>query len=340
VVALLAPFISAAPNVWWNGLNIPWNDFGYDIGTSSYNQGWFQTFFQTCQQNHVNSARFWLHCDGRASPNFDSNGYVTGLSSTFLPQLTSFLSLARQYNVVILLTLWSFDMFKQEVPNGLHADLVSDMAKTRSYIQYALIPILAAARGYDNLAIEVINEPEWAIQGPGNTKVQVPLNQMQRFTAMLAEAVHQNSAFKVTTGSASLKWDSAQDPPAAGNWWNDTQLYSAYPSATGHLDFFQIHYYDWMHNNEYGFDPCRENAGYWLLRKPTLVGELPANGGSFYTPIQFMNCTFANNFVGNAFWAYNANWPWTDAQSALNQFYAANPSVASYNALVNWLKGL
>lgn len=50
---------------WWNGLNIAWDNFGYDIGSSTpLNTTWFQMFFETCMENEINLARFLVHhCD-------------------------------------------------------------------------------------------------------------------------------------------------------------------------------------------------------------------------------------------------------------------------------------
>lgn len=228
---------------WWNGLNIPWNDFGYDIGDGDYNSSWFQTFFDTCDSNDVNSARFWVHCDGRGSPNFDSSGNVSGLSSTFLSDLENLIQRAEKSNVVMLITLWSFDMCNQEVSNGLHVDLISDQSKTQSYINNALIPILKSVGNYTNVVWEVINEPEWCIQEtPPSTLTSVPLSQMQRFVAMIASAIHQNSNQKVTVGSASLKWNSNVSP-AVGNWWQDSSLQSAFNSQSSYLDFYQSKFF-------------------------------------------------------------------------------------------------
>ena len=293
---------------WWNGLNIPWDNFGYDIGTSSgFNSGWFQTFFNDCQENNINSARFWIHCDGRGSPLFDQSGMVSGLSSTFLSDLTELVQMAEKADVVILLTLWSFDMCNQEVSNGLHSDLISNQTKTQSYIDNALNAMVSLISNYDNVVWEVINEPEWCIQQtPPSTLTSVPLNEMQRFVAMIASAIHQQSNYKqkVTVGSASLKWNSNVSP-AVGNWWNDSSLQSAYSSSSGYLDFYQVHYYDWMY--EWGYNPAQYNVTYWQLDKPTLVGELPATGGSHYTPQEFMDLSYANGFIGTAFWVYFFN---------------------------------
>lgn len=53
---------------------------------------------------------------------------------------------------------------------------------------------------------------------------------------------------------------------------------------------------------EWGYNPAGYSVSYWQLDKPCLVGELPANGGDFYTPSKFMDLSFNNGFVGNAFW--------------------------------------
>eukprot|EP01123_Difflugia_compressa_P000562 TRINITY_DN10655_c0_g1_i1.p1 TRINITY_DN10655_c0_g1~~TRINITY_DN10655_c0_g1_i1.p1 ORF type:complete len:348 (+),score=58.93 TRINITY_DN10655_c0_g1_i1:112-1155(+) len=333
--------VTNAQTAWFNGLNVPWNHFGYDIGAGSFDQQWFETFFSTCSQNHVNSARFWVHCDGRATPNFNSNGLVTGLSSTFISELIQLTDMAASHNVVLILTLWSFDMCKQETPTGYHPQLLNDTSATKSYIDNALIPILKAMNNYTNIVWEVINEPEWCIkETPGNTPYMATLKQMQAFVGAIAEAVHRNSHQTVTVGSASLKWNSDANPPAVGNWWSDKAIQSAYPSSDAKLDFYQIHYYDWMHNNDWGYDPCREPASYWKLDKPTIVGELPATGGSYYTPIQLMTTSLQNNFWGTAFWSYNADFDWHKDIDAWNTFYSQHSSISSYETLTHWLSSL
>jgi len=83
-----------------------------------------------------------------------------------------------------------------------------------------------------------------------------------------------------------------------------------------------------------------KTTSFWLLDKPTIVGELPATGGSYYTPYQTLNNSYTNGFVGELFWAYNSDWPWTTALPALNQFYSEHEAIANFQALVNWLQNL
>jgi hypothetical protein len=79
---------ATAPSFWFNGLNIPWNDFGYDIGGGAYDHDWFETFFAQAEAGGQNAARFWVHANGNGSPSFASDGKtVTGLPATFLSDL-------------------------------------------------------------------------------------------------------------------------------------------------------------------------------------------------------------------------------------------------------------
>ncbi len=49
---------------------------------------------------------------------------------------------------------------------------------------------------------------------------------------------------------------------------------------------------------------CSESADWWGLDKPTVVAELPASSEHFSTE-QMLECSSANGFAGNLFWAFN-----------------------------------
>ena len=71
--------LAAAPPVFL-GINIPWHWFGYDIGGGAWDGAWFDAFFAQVA-GKTNVARFFLHCDGRATPQFDPrDGFVVGLA--------------------------------------------------------------------------------------------------------------------------------------------------------------------------------------------------------------------------------------------------------------------
>lgn len=51
----------------------------------------------------------WVHIDGATSPQFDSNGYVTGLDNdgSFLTDFKRYLDDALERNILIFPTLWN-----------------------------------------------------------------------------------------------------------------------------------------------------------------------------------------------------------------------------------------
>lgn len=241
---LPATTVVKSPPAVFNGLNIPWNSFGNDFG-SSYDPTFFETYFEEAEKGKQNIARIWVHCDGRASPTFTSSGSVAGLSSSFLGDLVDLVSRGKAHHIVVQLCLWSFDMCKAEAEPSTKAYLIRDTNKTESYITNALVPMLATLRVYNltnAVLVEVINEPEWCMEGSCSTVECVSVDEMQRFVGLQASAVRANG-FKVTVGSASLKWN-GNAGSAEANYWADSALTAASGSPTGYLDLYNIHYYD------------------------------------------------------------------------------------------------
>merc|ERR1712137_422122 len=159
---------------------------------------------------------------------------------------------------------------------------------------------------------------------------------MQRFVAMIAEGVHA-AGLKVTTGSASLKWNSAAHE-AQGFYWNDTALQSSYPEGKNvGMDFYNVHFYDWMYNDQWGYDPMRKSVQYWGLDKPTVVAEIPPTS-THYTLDAELDTMASNGFAGVMYWAYNdPSFQITD--TLLQKLKSkAQQKGASYQAVVDWLK--
>jgi hypothetical protein len=304
-----------------NGVNIPWNNFGSDVGNhylwgANYKPEWFEKMFADCEANGINCVRFWIHTDGRSNPEFNTDGSVKGLDGDFFPAFDDIFLRAKNHGVLIMPCLWSFDMCKDSrksagIYAGNHADLISDSLKTVSYIKNVLIPMVKRYDKHCNLfAWEVCNEPEWHMPRAGDPKwkdiTEVPVKDMQRFTGMIAAAIHKNSSRMVTTGSAALKWNS-DVPPATGNWWSNEALQKAYPDKDAYLDFYQIHYYDWMY--PFKFDPFNKDYPYeyWKLDKPCLIGEQPGSlvRDTIYSNEEKIQNAYDNHYAGQMFWSYN-----------------------------------
>jgi len=299
-------------NIFINGANIPWISFGSDVG-NAYSASGFESIFTISQQYGINCLRLWIHCDGRCSPLFDSTGKVTGLNTGFISSLDDIFLRAKNHNVMIMPCLWSFDMLKTNKTSagkfaGDHADLITDSTKTASYIDSVLIPIVTRYKDQCNLfAWEIINEPEWGmtIKNVTSTDMQmVSANQMQSFVGKLAGAIHRNSKKMVTVGSASLQWSSTAQS-CVGNFWTDSLLKTASNDSLGFLDFYQVHYYDWMYEAFDPFDTLRA-YNHWNIDKPLLLGEVDGNNAR-YPPAAMVNDAYRNKYCGLMYWSINAN---------------------------------
>jgi hypothetical protein len=329
-----------------NGMNVPWNAFGSDAGTHYqwgplYDSTFFHTLFQQCKEYGVNCVRLWIHCDGRSSPEFDANGAVSGLDTNFLSNLEDIFRIGAENNVMVMPCLWSFDMTKDFTGSagkyaGLHADLIKDSLKTVSYVNNALIPMVKRFANTCNLfAWEIINEPEWSISGPGTTVQLVSKKEMVRFCGMIAEAIHANSSKMVTVGSACLKWNSTKVGPAEANYWSDSSFTDAYNKPGSKLDFYQIHYYDWMFNPDWGYDPFQatKTPDYWKLDKPTLIGENPGVAGK-YTLKEMVDNAYTNGYAGIMPWSYDSvdNFgSWNMCKNELKAFHDKHASLIDFS---------
>ena len=346
--------LSAAPpktieyngkNYYINGINVPWNAFGSDAGTHYewgplFDEQFFETFFNECKSYGVNCVRLWIHCDGRSTPEFDDNSTVVGLDTNFLSDLDAIFTIARNNRVMVMPCLWSFDMTKDFTADagkygGLHAELIKDTVKTRSYLDKALIPMVKRFKDTENLfAWEIINEPEWSIEGPGTTPQKVTAQEMVRFCGMIANAIHDHSDKMVTVGSACLKWHSNRQPPAESHFWSDSSFKTAYDKPGSYLDFYQIHYYDWMYNESWGYDPFQigKSPEYWNLDKPVIIGESPGEDGK-YTVKQMIDNAFKNGYAGIMPWSYFAkdgHGTWDEVKEYLKAFRDAHPELVDY----------
>jgi hypothetical protein len=328
-------------DIYINGTNVPWNAFGNDMGShhqwgTQYDSLFFENLFIECEDHNVNTVRLWIHCDGRANPEFDNQGKVTGLDPNFFTHLDDIFARALDHDLYLILTLWSFDMLKDYTSTagsyaGMHKELISDTIFTNTYIQNALIPIVQHYENQCNLlAYEIINEPEWGIVGNPYTFSTVDQTvtaiEMKRFVGMLAAAIHQNSDHLVTVGASTLAFNSTASA-ALDHYWNDTAMFNATQNQDAYMDFYQVHFWEWMMLT--GHNPFNTTFTDWALDKPTIIGEYPGTSNFPLDNQQTLaQSAYIGQWAGIIPWSYNAQdgrGEWDDHKNVLMQVGLDHP---------------
>lgn len=225
-----------------NGSNIAWVSFAYDLGPGQTDFDQFEQIFQNVHQNGGNSMRLWLHTNGEHTPAFDSNGMVTGPGEGTIEDLEQILDLAWEYEIGLILCLWSFDMlresFGEEVTTRAR-QLLIDSAHTASYINKSLIPMVDSLKGHPGIqSWEIFNEPEGMSEEHGwDGFKKVSMNTIQKFVNRTAGAIHRtDSTAKVTNGAWSFI--ASTDINGNTNYYRDDRLIEAGGDSLATLDFY------------------------------------------------------------------------------------------------------
>lgn len=321
-------------DVYINGINLPWNNFGWDFGEHDewgvgFDEQWFDDNFRTLADNGVNCVRIWVHCDGRGNPEFNDNGFITGLDNNQIQHMTTMLDLAQSHGLMVILTLWSHDMLEDYISvagkhAGLHASIITNPEIQTSYLNNALIPMVQALSEHCSLlAWEIINEPEWCMEVPGGakTKQTVSREEMTRFVANCIIAIRQHSDQMVTIGSFQSINNGSSGPT---NYWHESEFEKlAYDCSLTYFDFYSIHYFPWMDIKD---NPFLNPAIDWALGRPVLIAESASNGNASLknmTPDQQLNLCLEQDYAGMLFWSFNAtdNYSdWENCRPALKSF--------------------
>lgn len=257
--------------------------------------------------------RFFLFCDGRAAPLFAPDGSVVGLDEAFYRDFDVLVETAARQGLSLIPTLldygWcAYPRTVSGVRLGGHADVIRDPARTRSFLDRALGPLLARYGRHPAIyAWDVCNEPEWIVDDVAEAFREdhdvVSLADMRTFVQSCAAYVHRFAPTQlVTLGSARRKW---------------------LPMWTGcDLDLYQFHWYDHFASEEpFPWRPYHELG----LDKPCLVGEVPTRNTRF-TRQRFIAAAADGGYSGLLFWSYGAR----DAASNLcpTRGEAARPDAA------------
>jgi hypothetical protein len=238
-------------------------------------------------------ARIFVFCDGRASPRFGDDGHVIGLDELFYRDFDALLDAADRNRIRLMPTLLDFHWCAwpntvSGVRLGGHAEIVRIPALRQTFLDRALRPLLERYANRDSIfAWDVINEPEWVIDGvPGSFHEGfdlVTVQEMREFVAACTQYVHRLApAHLVTVGSARRN---------LLNLWTGLGL-----------DLYQFHWYDKFRREEpFPWEPYDELG----LDRPCIIGEVPTSATRF-TPAQFIAAAQSGGYSGLLLWSYRA----------------------------------
>ena len=259
--------------VWLNGINtawVHWNDFG----AGRFDHAAWQAEFARYAAAGINCARVWIDCDGEVAVQFDADGRVSGPAPGLFDDLEALFAIAREQRIYVLAVLTSFDHVKPSHPkHTLWRRVFNDDSRRESYLKNFIEPLAGRFRDEPALlAWEICNEPEWI----WFRRYGVSQERVVAFHAHVAAALHRAGDAWVTTGSASWRWHRDRGGRnLAGHPWSDRSIGSHLADLGARLDFFQVHYYDWM--ALWGWNPFDAGAApQRFLRhvdRPVIVGE-------------------------------------------------------------------
>ena len=297
------------------GVNYPYHRYGNDFGGNawgSYGVHDPATYevvdadFEQMASLGITTVRWFAFADGRAGITFDDEGMPIGLDEFVFQDFDAALEIAERHNIALNFVLldhrFVFDAkIENEVQLGGHSEVLSTPEGQRALLRNVFEPVF---RRYANhpaiLSWEVMNEPEWMLGDAGTIDravVSRPLDlaTFRDFSRLTVDAIHEVAGSYATMGCADAKW--------AQNWMGLD------------LDYYQIHFYDWM--QPYSTDNLFAMRAEWLrLDRPVVVGEFPAANSTVAGLRDYLNIWYMNGYAGAWAWSWRpgATWGSPDAE--------------------------
>jgi len=232
--------LSGLPEEFHVGVNYPWRSYGNDFGDNAWGTDGaadhteaIAADFEAISAAGVEVVRWFVLTDGRSGIVFGEDGLPVALDDAVLEDLDAVISLAEANGLVLVLSLLDFWWLApaavvDQVQLGGHAGVIDSAAGRTALIEVVFRPLLAAFGQRAGVgAWEIINEPEWAIDGMSDGWLgnAVSAASMVALVDEAAAAIHDETIHPATVGSASIA-------DARALW------------VTSDLDLIQVHSYD------------------------------------------------------------------------------------------------
>lgn len=308
-------FVTATgEKVWMNGVNTPWdnwNDFGGNFDASFWSQ-----HFAELKANGANSTRIWFVCScDNSGVVVSNNGATVNVTTNFWNDCDEIFEIAEENGIYIMATMMSFDCYKNTYSNYANwRGMINSKANIDNFVDSFITPFAQRYADCDYLwAIDLCNEPEWAIEGENSdghyNGAGIKMTDYDYYFAKASAAIHENSDILVTVGFGMVAYNSssytATSAKEYGNHGSDDNLQSYTGDSDSYLDFYSPHYYSWQ--DSWMGDAITKTPESWGLdgTKPVVLGEFPAQTTNGRTLAQMYQALYNNGFNGALCWTSN-----------------------------------
>lgn len=258
-----------------SGVNVAWFNFARDIPDPPIAQ--FNQLYDNIKPVGGKVVRWWFHTTGEVTPGYDSTGITQPIPQKHIDDLRSIVDSAQAAGVMIVVSLWGFDMIQDYVRADVRQNnlrlLTEDIAR-QAYIDNYLIPLVTALKGHKGIfAWEIFNEPEGMSEDHGWTTQKVSMEVIQKNVNWMVDAIRTADPDALVTNSA---WTFITNSNTGDykNYYSDEELIRVGGRAGGILDFYQVHYYDnWGAQGNSIVSPFAHHVSHWNLDKPVAIGE-------------------------------------------------------------------
>jgi hypothetical protein len=236
--------------------------------------------FRAMKGMGLDVVRWFVLCDGRAGVRFGPSGEVEGLDEKVAEDLDAAIAAARYSGVRLILVLLDYLWVVNRGAEHSTVDMLIEPLFLPLFRRYGRCP--------EVLAWELMNEPDWVVEGlsPDPGKLTLPLS-LPSFLDLLREtgrAVHRHTSALYTLGTCRSRHVGMVD------------------GKDPELDLLQVHPYADFLNGVEGDRIAGRHVQTLGVSRPVLVGEYPLGlEGS----MGYARMVKEQGYAGALFWSYN-----------------------------------